>query len=243
MCEGVSEWGEMKTRVRSSMRKALQETCDSCGCRCSTWVKEGNRHDFQLEDNGKNGILLPKLFWHTVRKNCSSDWDNCLKILGLQPWIFKIFEPHESHISCKAFLMEDLTRIFISLHSFMPSHTNLQGIAPAPVRFNLFKQSEPFLITERFFNMFLEVSRSNKLEQLKLKLEKKILGLKNMKEKLEKIFCWIRRIKLSLQWKVYVWGASNSYVDAVACYEVLNCSIHSRVTSLEQLSIAEFRGE
>ena len=106
-------------------------------------------------------------------QNCSSDWDNFLKILGLQPWIFKIFEPHESHISCKAFLMEDLTRIFISLHSFMPSHTNLQGIAPAPVRFNLFKQSEPFLITECFFNMFLEVSRSNKLEQLKLKLEKK----------------------------------------------------------------------
>ena len=22
----------------------------------------------------KNGILLPKLFWPTVRKNCSSDW-------------------------------------------------------------------------------------------------------------------------------------------------------------------------
>ena len=22
-----------------------------------------------------NGILLPKLFWPTVRKNCSSDWE------------------------------------------------------------------------------------------------------------------------------------------------------------------------
>ena len=27
----------------------------------------------------KNGILLPKLFWPTVTKNCSSDWEKCLK--------------------------------------------------------------------------------------------------------------------------------------------------------------------
>ena len=27
----------------------------------------------------RNGILLPKLFWHTVRKKCSSDWENLLK--------------------------------------------------------------------------------------------------------------------------------------------------------------------
>ena len=26
-----------------------------------------------------NGILLPKLFWCTVRKNCSSDWEKLLK--------------------------------------------------------------------------------------------------------------------------------------------------------------------
>ena len=26
-----------------------------------------------------NGILLPKLFWPTVRKNCSSDWEKNLK--------------------------------------------------------------------------------------------------------------------------------------------------------------------
>ena len=25
------------------------------------------------------GILLPKLFWPTVRKNCSRDWDKLLK--------------------------------------------------------------------------------------------------------------------------------------------------------------------
>ena len=27
----------------------------------------------------KNGILLPKLFWPTVRKNCSSDREKILK--------------------------------------------------------------------------------------------------------------------------------------------------------------------
>ena len=26
-----------------------------------------------------NGILLPKLFWPNVRKNCSSDWEKLLK--------------------------------------------------------------------------------------------------------------------------------------------------------------------
>ena len=27
----------------------------------------------------KNDILLPKLFWPTVRRNCSSDWEKNLK--------------------------------------------------------------------------------------------------------------------------------------------------------------------
>ena len=27
----------------------------------------------------RNGILLPKLFWPTVRKNCSIDWEKLLK--------------------------------------------------------------------------------------------------------------------------------------------------------------------
>ena len=29
--------------------------------------------------NTENGILLPKLFWPTVRINCSSDWEKLLK--------------------------------------------------------------------------------------------------------------------------------------------------------------------
>ena len=34
---------------------------------------------FLLADMTRNGILLPKLFWPTVRKNCSSDPENLLK--------------------------------------------------------------------------------------------------------------------------------------------------------------------
>ena len=36
--------------------------------------------------------MLPKLFWPTVRKNCSSDREKLLKIPGWRPRISKIFE-------------------------------------------------------------------------------------------------------------------------------------------------------
>ena len=38
----------------------------------------------------KNGILLPKLFWPTVRKNCSSDWEKLLKFEA-EGWEFAKF--------------------------------------------------------------------------------------------------------------------------------------------------------
>ena len=72
-----------------------------------------------------NGILLPKLFWPTVRKNCSSDWEKLLKF-NAEDWEF-------------------------------------------------LRSSEQFLVTECFFNLFLEVFRSNELEQLEIKLEE-IIG-------------------------------------------------------------------
>ena len=37
---------------------------------------ESSRSGLQID---WNGILLPKLFWPTVRKNCSSDWEKLLK--------------------------------------------------------------------------------------------------------------------------------------------------------------------
>ena len=48
------------------------------------------------------------------------------------------------------------------------------------------ERSEQFLVRECFFNLFLELI-SNKLEKLEFKLEK-ILGFRNMQEKLENIF-------------------------------------------------------
>ena len=33
----------------------------------------------KLKEQVRNGILLPKLFWPTVRKNCSSDREKLLK--------------------------------------------------------------------------------------------------------------------------------------------------------------------
>ena len=39
----------------------------------------------------ENGVLLPKLFWPTVRKNCSIDWEKKFEIRGWRPRIFKNF--------------------------------------------------------------------------------------------------------------------------------------------------------
>ena len=38
----------------------------------------------------RNGILLPKVFWPTLRKNCSSDWEKCLKFEA-EGWEFESF--------------------------------------------------------------------------------------------------------------------------------------------------------
>ena len=68
-----------------------------------------------------NGILLPKLFWYTVRKKCFSDREKNFEIRGRRPRI------------CKNFA---ITRTMCSNS----------------------ERSEQFLITECFFNLFLEVS-------------------------------------------------------------------------------------
>ena len=69
--------------------------------------------------NDKNGILLPKFFLPTVRKNCSSDWEKLLKFEA-EGWEFAKF-----------------------LRSLKHSYS---------------ERPELFLVTECFFNLFLEVS-------------------------------------------------------------------------------------
>ena len=44
--------------------------------------------DWETYKKVKNGILLPKLFWPTVRKKCSSDWEKNLK-LEAEGWRLK----------------------------------------------------------------------------------------------------------------------------------------------------------
>ena len=43
------------------------------------WSQWWNLKEFIVDFQDPNGILLPKLFWPTVRKNCSSDRENLLK--------------------------------------------------------------------------------------------------------------------------------------------------------------------
>ena len=42
-------------------------------------MHEKPRVNYLIDEVCENGILLPKLFWPTVRKNCSSDREKLLK--------------------------------------------------------------------------------------------------------------------------------------------------------------------
>jgi len=48
------------------------------------------------------------------------------------------------------------------------------------------ERSEQFLVTEYFFNLFLEVSHIKQIRTIKVQIGKKLLGFRNMQEKLEK---------------------------------------------------------
>ena len=46
----------------------------------------------------RNGILLPKLFWPNVRKNCSNDWERLLKFEAEGPEFAKFLRSQEQLI-------------------------------------------------------------------------------------------------------------------------------------------------
>ena len=50
----------------------------------------------------ESGILLPKLFWPTVRKNCSSDLENILKFEAEGPEFAKVLRSLEQFIQTVA---------------------------------------------------------------------------------------------------------------------------------------------
>ena len=67
----------------------------TCSCTRSEIIeKEPSVYDdysiYDSQYGKKTGILLPKLFWTTVRKNCSTDRKKLLKIEAEE--ICKIFE-------------------------------------------------------------------------------------------------------------------------------------------------------
>ena len=51
-----------------------------------------------LKNAMKNGILLPKLFWPTVRKNCSSDCEKLLKFKAEGSEFANILRPLEQFV-------------------------------------------------------------------------------------------------------------------------------------------------
>ena len=46
----------------------------------------------------RNGILFSKLFWPTVGKNCSSDWEKLLKYKAEGQEFAKVLQPREQFI-------------------------------------------------------------------------------------------------------------------------------------------------
>ena len=50
------------------------------------------------------------------------------------------------------------------------------------------KGPEQFLVTECFFNLFLEVSQIYKIKTIIIQIGKKLWGFRNLQEKLEKVY-------------------------------------------------------
>ena len=50
------------------------------GKHCQGYTSQRSNCQWNTYGIERNGILLPKLFWPTVRKNCSSDREEVLKL-------------------------------------------------------------------------------------------------------------------------------------------------------------------
>ena len=59
--------------------KEVQSVFIAIYCKAEKEIKQTNALNHQTSHVGSTGILLPKLFWPTVRKNCSSDREKLLK--------------------------------------------------------------------------------------------------------------------------------------------------------------------
>ena len=77
------------TTVKASLRNPTPASSPILDTRVITAATESHNFKIRVFYFGKgsglftvrNGILLPKLFWPTVRKNCSSVWEKLLRSL------------------------------------------------------------------------------------------------------------------------------------------------------------------
>ena len=76
-----------KSYTRFAGRTKVNKICVKLKGLCLKWEHKEYKKCKLLN---KNGILLPKLFWPTVRKNCSSDREKLLKFEA-EGWEFSKF--------------------------------------------------------------------------------------------------------------------------------------------------------
>ena len=101
-----------------------------------------NRNQTQLQKD-RTGILSPKLFWPTVRKNCSSDREKLLKFEAEGREFAKKFWPTVRKISSRD--REKLLKFEAADGEFAKTLRSLRTI------YSKSERSEELLVTECFF--------------------------------------------------------------------------------------------
>ena len=132
-------------------------------------------------------FLNPNIFFSNLNSNCS----NLLAMRNLQEQVKKafcyqkLFWPFTVWINCSS-----------DWEKFWNSRLKVENL----------KRSEKILVTECFLTCFRRFLISNKLEELEFKLEKKILGFRNMQEKLEKKMTSSTKVCLFMLHFVWCWA-------------------------------------
>ena len=113
--EGEDKWVIYDQISWIFLRNYLQSVSDDWAqsTQSNCWICIGCEVSLQKR---RNGILLPKLFWPTVRKKCSSDWEKCLKFeaefFEISRTIFSNSEKSEQFLKQNAF---NLTTVFFNI--------------------------------------------------------------------------------------------------------------------------------
>ena len=132
-----------------------------------------------------NGVLLPKLFWPTVRKKCSSDREKLLQFEA-ECWefanIWRLLKQFIQTVQCKVRTIFGKVQLFCEGHKNMRNH--LYGFEIYSVNVRTLRMilqilaafSEKLKFNRMLFTCSLSFLRFNRLEQLEFKLAK-IIGI------------------------------------------------------------------